>query len=55
MKAFEKKWKKNGGGTYGKVKVAAYWREALEWLYEQLDYSTEHKEIKDIIRDELEE
>ena len=29
------------------------WKAALEWLLKQLDYSTEHEEIKDKIIEEL--
>lgn len=30
------------------------WRAALGWFYNKLGYSTEHKELKDIIGKELE-
>jgi len=39
----------SGIGTKGDV-----WRAALELVLEWLDYSTEHKEIKDRIHNELE-
>lgn len=29
------------------------WNAALKWLYAKLDYSIEHKEIKDIIEKEF--
>ena len=29
------------------------WNAALEWLYDELDYSQEHEEIKDKIEEEL--
>jgi len=38
----EKHWGKTG------------WKQALKWLYEKLDHSEEHKELKDIIMEELE-
>ena len=31
------------------------WRDALKWFYDSLDYSAEHKELKDRIEEELEE
>lgn len=31
------------------------WQSALEWFYDQLGYSEEHEELKDLIEKELEE
>ena len=29
------------------------WKAALKWVFDQLDYSTEHEEVKDKINKEL--
>jgi hypothetical protein len=63
MKEFEKWQKSRAFKTVGFLNTfAAYkagekegWKAALEWIYSKLDYSIEHKEIKNIIEDELDE
>ncbi len=52
MKAFEKWYKKQKFIYYSSSREKA-WKAALEWLYDKLDYSQEHEEIKDMIEEEL--
>ena len=51
MKAYEKWADQN---MYDRQETKKAWKAALGWLYDKLDYSIEHKEIKDIIEKELE-
>ncbi|KKN66039.1 hypothetical protein LCGC14_0475170 [marine sediment metagenome] len=59
MKAFKKWWaKEHPPGTYHYEKVhdciaGETWKAALEWVYDKLDHSQEHEEIKDVIEEEL--
>ena len=48
--------KRYGHVTEDRCKTCEFnagWRAALEWFRDKLDYSIEHKELKDIIDEEL--
>ena len=62
MEAFEK-WDKRNKLNYGQFSGGEFsvknerrkgWKAALEWFYDQLGYSQEHEELKDVIEKELE-
>ncbi len=65
MKAFEE-WALKGRRKPTNPRIAIFaswydqgvaeraWKAALEWFYDQLGYSQEHEELKDVIEQELE-
>ncbi len=52
MTAFEK-WYKENQIYADRSHAKESWKAALSWLYDKLDYSQEHEDIKDIIEEEL--